>query len=175
MKTAGIDYGLGQSNIDKTTGIRFGVINAHTVNPDALDDIYQNGRDLTWETAIEDARKEYEAEHADDEGAEPFDEQEWQEWNDDGWDSCDSVYLYETDDGYILETTSLGLYVVKSEFYTFASFCSPCCPGAGDLNAPNSSGVKTYCLGLDWFDAEHACPYPVYRVSDNTEVLTEDK
>ena len=25
----GIDYGLGQSNIDKETGIRFGVIPAH--------------------------------------------------------------------------------------------------------------------------------------------------
>lgn len=30
----GIDYGLGQSNIDKETGIRFGVISQHSLHPE---------------------------------------------------------------------------------------------------------------------------------------------
>jgi hypothetical protein len=59
---AGIDYGLGLSNIDRTTGIRYGVISPHSVNPDALDDVWQNGRDLTWEAALEEAQAEYQAE-----------------------------------------------------------------------------------------------------------------
>ena len=34
---AGIDYGLGQSNIDKVNGIRFGVISIHSIMPECMD------------------------------------------------------------------------------------------------------------------------------------------
>jgi hypothetical protein len=76
--------------------------------------------------------------------------------------------LYEAD-GYRLETTSLGVYVTQSPYYTRAAFCSPCCPGAGDLDSPREHGVKAYCLGPDWFEDDKA-PYKVWRVSDDSEV-----
>lgn len=36
---AGIDYGLGRSNVDKDNGIRYGVISSRSVNPDAYADM----------------------------------------------------------------------------------------------------------------------------------------
>ena len=42
---AGIDYGLGQSNVDKANGIRYGVISQHSVIPEAMDDVdYDYGK-----------------------------------------------------------------------------------------------------------------------------------
>lgn len=61
MKTtdyAGIDYGLGQANIDTEKQIRFGVIgqNAETLNCDAVQDIWQNGRNLSFEGYMDEAK-----------------------------------------------------------------------------------------------------------------------
>lgn len=41
--TAGIDYGMGTTNIDAETGIRFGVIPSNDMMPEAFDDIASNG------------------------------------------------------------------------------------------------------------------------------------
>src|SRR5438876_4739187 len=38
MSNYGIDYGRGQSNVDFQTGIRYGVISQHRLDPEALDD-----------------------------------------------------------------------------------------------------------------------------------------
>lgn len=46
--SAGIDYGLGQTNIDLATGIRYGVIHENSLNPDAVSDIRDNGENLTY-------------------------------------------------------------------------------------------------------------------------------
>lgn len=54
----GIDYGLGMSNIDKKTGIRFSAIGGNSVNGDVLDDICTQGRDLTWEDTHSEAIKD---------------------------------------------------------------------------------------------------------------------
>jgi hypothetical protein len=62
------------------------------------------------------------------------------------------------------------LFLTKSPFYTLTSFCSPCAPGAGDLDTRNENGVKTLCFGHEMFDGEIA-PYAVYRVSDDSLVL----
>jgi hypothetical protein len=44
--SAGIDYGMGTSNRDAKTGIRYGVISQHSINPDALGDIVKTLREL---------------------------------------------------------------------------------------------------------------------------------
>jgi hypothetical protein len=62
------------------------------------------------------------------------------------------------------------LWVLKSEFYTLCAYCSPCAPGAGDLIAQRKTGIKAYCLPLDWFDTDNPCPYKIYKVSDDTLV-----
>jgi len=62
------------------------------------------------------------------------------------------------------------VWVFQSPFYTLAAECSPCAPNAGYLNS--EGGVKTYCLGLDWFNKEAPCPYKVFRVIDDFELTS---
>lgn len=51
------------TNINSETGIRYGVILASSLHPEVLDRItWQEGRDLTWEQARDDIRKELEHE-----------------------------------------------------------------------------------------------------------------
>jgi hypothetical protein len=196
MSTAGIDYGMGQSNIDHATGIRYGVISQHTPNPDALQDIYSNGDNLTYKAAVDDAKSRIAAALEpilDDLGVLPY---EWhdtdkgrkaetiagiadsvwesveQEFND-RYEEQEDTYQYEQD-GYILQTSSLGIYVIKSPYYTHAAFCSPCCPGAGNLDTPRDGGVKTYALGPDWFEDEKA-PYPIYRVDGDLTMAPDTR
>jgi hypothetical protein len=60
--------------------------------------------------------------------------------------------------------------VLKSPYYSLAQFCSPCVPGAGNLESEDEDGVKTYCLSHDWFEDGKA-PYKVYAVDGDYEVV----
>src|SRR4051812_23221274 len=59
MSDHGIDYGMGQSNIDRTTGIRFGVISAHALADWALEEFEADYGPPTCGTCGNDAQ-EYE-------------------------------------------------------------------------------------------------------------------
>lgn len=132
---AGIDYGMGCTNIDTATRIRFGVISQHSVGSALYD---------AQEFIYPDNAGEYD---------EPI-----------GWKIEDKEYeIYDCLDSDVM--------IVKSPYYTFARYCSPCVPGAGNLNSADPEGVKTYCLGHDWFEGGKA-PYPVYRV-DTNELVSE--
>lgn len=82
------------------------------------------------------------------------------------------------DDGYKLtDCLQNDVFVILSPYYTYAQFCSPCVPGAGNLDSPIENTFeadlpKVYCLGHDWFESGKA-PYRVFRVSDGSEVLPE--
>lgn len=138
--STGIDYGRGKTNIDTATGIRYGVISMHSVGQ-----------------ALYEAQ-EFEYDYEVGEG-----------------DSDDLAFAEPTgwhvdQDGHkITDCLDNDAMVMKSPYYTFAPFCSPCVPGAGDLNNARESGVKTYCLGHNWFDSGKA-PYPVYSVETDEEV-----
>lgn len=175
---SGIDYGLGTSNVDPKTGIRFGVIAQNSVMGEALDDLepyYGDPHCPQCGNAV----------------AEPTDQTANEEW-DNGcehggcndyvciscelfWDSSECFpdesqgFTYERDGYSLADCLHTAIFVLKSPFYTYAQFCSPCVPGAGNLDTPCADGPKTYCLGHDWFDDGKA-PYRVWRVSDDTEV-----
>ena len=85
-------------------------------------------------------------------------------------------FVYE-DDSYVCsqEADSYAsgddVFVVKSPYFTFAPFCSPCAPGAVylrdafDLGAnDNDLRPRGYCFGHEWFEGNVA-PYPVYEVA----------
>ena len=173
---AGIDYGMGKANIGES-GIRFGLIgqNNENLNQDAVQDVWQNGRDLGFEQFQADARaklrsalSDYFSDTLDFAVEDAFDAVS------DGIGDCyeggeSGPMLYEGD-GYSIKTSETELWVLKSPFYTHAQFCSPCAPGAGNLDSPCVDGPKTYCLGHDWFENEaHGtmpiAPYPVYSVA----------
>ena len=55
-----------------------------------------------------------------------------------------------------------AVFVLKSPYYTYGQYCSPCAPGAVDLDGPLSAGegVKGYCFGHEMFD--EMAPYQVF-------------
>lgn len=175
---AGIDYGMGQSNIDLTTGIRYGVIPLNDLMPEAADDIFTHGEDVGFAEYVQETKDELAeviADCLDNRGADLADPDEVAaeivdmiEWRD---VESSGPYEYEGD-GYQLRTMSDNseIFVLRSPFYTHAQFCSPCAPGAGYLPNYCPDGPKTYCLGPDWFDKEGPPYVRIYRVSDDSLV-----
>lgn len=153
MSNAGIDYGMGTTNVDVKTGIRYGVISQHDVSQ-------------AWCDSSEPVYPEVETQYDDDGNEiEP----------DDYCDECEPIGYEYSGDGYqLMDCLDSDIMILQSPFYTFARFCSPCVPGAGNLNdaGDESHGVMTYCLGHDWFEDQKA-PYPVYSVETGKEVLPE--
>ena len=164
-----IDYGMGIINIDKETGIRYGVISQYSIG-DAIDDIEPDWGEASCPRCgveaipLEDFKGNNDTEYG----------HGWYDW------ACPTCnYVFDSDeafpaepigwryveDGYHLESClDFDFIVLKSPYYTHAAFCSPCVPGAGDLDSPDASGVETYCLGHDWFEDKKA-PYPVFDVA----------
>lgn len=192
MASRGIDYGLGRTNIDKATGIRYGVISVHAITqawydsaeadygsptcpkcqreadePSAFGDTFKDGRpdDYTDEPYESDdyvcveCRHFFGSESAF--GDEPL-----------GWYLKDAEYE-------AVDCLDSDVMVIRSPFYTFGPYCSPCVPGGitlyddeRALEYDAETGNKAYCFGHDWFD-EGKAPYRVYRVEDDSEVLPE--
>jgi DNA-directed RNA polymerase subunit RPC12/RpoP len=65
--------------------------------------------------------------------------------------------------------SSNDVWFTKSLYFTRASFCSPCAPGACHLNTPCDDGERCYCPGHDWFEGGEA-PFPVYSVETGERV-----
>lgn len=189
LQYAGIDYSMPGSSVNRNTetGIRYGVIAQNSVSPYALDDIMIHGTDAAWEQALEDAIKAAKA-SADD----PDDINEGDIAEDLGmnWESSISNYVYDDDGYHIMDCLDTDLMISKSPFYTYAQLCSPCVPGAGNLDNPfephpnqmtadeiitmaEAYGFpRVYCLGHDWFDDK--APYPVFSVADNSLVQPKE-
>lgn len=179
---AGIDYGLGQSNIDHETGIRYGVIS-------------QNCILQAWADSSE---ADYGEPHcpkcgnpADDIDQAPDLEDENHGWTIaeyECWDYCCTScryvfgpesafgdeplgFTYDADGIKAFSDSSGDVWVIKSPYYTRAQFCSPCAPGACHLENPTDKGERAYCFPADWFDDDvEPCPYPIWRV-DNDELV----
>lgn len=169
-------------NFDETTGIRYGVISPHSISPFALDDIYQKGTDPHYEygkTELLKDLKQFCEDHYlnfDNINTDSFEDEynESYSGNDDG--QCDY-----SDKEYDLHVSgdNFGIFVMKSPYYTYCRNCSPCAPGAGNLDSPmtsydgpvSSNYDRALCLGHDWFDGNKA-PYRVFRVDNDEEVLS---
>jgi hypothetical protein len=146
----GIDYGNRKSNIDLKTGIRFGVIPCNTI------DFLWDSLEAVYILECRSCGKEIEDDICPDCNTENnFEEIEPLSWK------------YEKN-GYILTTGSdcIDIFVIKSPFYTYAKFCSPCAPGACYLpdfitdDKPDNN--KCYCLDSEWF--EQAPNYKIYTL-----------
>jgi len=167
---AGIDYGLGKSNIDTKTGIRYGVIAQSSLSDNALNDmeyVYPfNCPNCGNESLIPSKSKTYD-----------YFCQTCRTWH--MSEDCygeESIGMKYEDDEYILtDCLDTDIMVIKSPYYTFTQFCSPCVPGAGNLDNYMPDGIKTYCLGTDWFDDYNKLPYPVYSVVDDSLIAEPEE
>jgi hypothetical protein len=63
------------------------------------------------------------------------------------------------------ETPGRDVWVVRSPFFTYAEFCSPCAPGALYLlnSVEPCEDMRAYCFGPDMFKDDKP-PYDVYSV-----------
>lgn len=84
-----------------------------------------------------------------------------------GHDLNDGEYVARID-------TSNDCWVFQSPYYTLTQFASPCAPGAGHLETPCPSGVRTFCLGHEWFEDGKA-PYPIWSVKTGKLVKPKRK
>jgi hypothetical protein len=168
----GIDYSLGQSNFEAKTGIHYGVISQNSVASYFFDDVeYDYGKptcpdcenelpddipddmpddiDCIVDYYCPDCKKGFSSDYVFPE--EPF-----------GWHYKNEQYT-------LTDCLDTDIFILKSPFFTYAQFCSPCVPGAGNLDCPCESGPKTYCLGPDYFEDGKA-PYPVYSIETGKRI-----
>lgn len=167
----GIDYGMGRTNIDRETGIRYGVISQGSVLQAWCDSAEADYGEPTCPKCGDRAIEAYKVNNDD---AETWPNLYSHGCEDYACESCE-VYLDSSDafgeeplgwsyeaDGYSLsDCLDSDIIICKAPFYTLAAFCSPCVPGACSIESEGD--VKAYCLGHDWFEDGKA-PYPVYSV-----------
>lgn len=210
---AGIDYGMGRTtNVDLATGIRYGVIAQNSVGQ-AWDDSAEADY---GEAHCPKCGNEVKASDDPTLFAEQLELGEAGELNGDGtpawFDGQDYACLdceecFQSDEcfndeplGWSFEDTEYTLsdcldsdiFILKSPYYTYAQFCSPCVPGACSLDNPldapfnactcikphhdgncQYAGVpRCYALGHEWFEGGKA-PYRVFRVADDVELVSE--
>jgi hypothetical protein len=184
-KYIGLDYGLGKANIDIPTGIRYGVISINSLHDwiwEQLESEYGDPTCPKCDSNVTDSPhgKDYFCEHCSgttEALAEDIDARDDLEkftyWSDQvfgdeplGFTLNNSKYEAHS----AFDNTCL--FLTKSPYYTKAVFCSPCAPGAGDLNSTTDDGVKTFCFGHNMFEGNKA-PYQVYKVSDDSIVEPE--
>lgn len=179
----GIDYsGTGATyNRDAETGIRYGVISTHSLGEFALDDVEYNYGEPTcpkcgnptaeYDEEKHDAYEQYRkhgcSDHACDDCQITLDSGDCYPDEPHGWSIDDGEYK-------VIDCLDTNATVIKSPYYTYAQFCSPCVPGACSLDSPLNStdGVRCYCFGHDWFDDDIA-PYPVFSVATGKQVISE--
>jgi len=172
MKGPGIDYSNGKSNIDHATGIHYGVINQHEVLQAWADSSEANyGQPENTECDL--CGTEFSLEEEDQErgwGVTVLCPKCCNEFEVDLPDCAEPLGYYFDSEEYIAECGDDGdIFVMKSPYFTYCVFCSPCAPGAGYLMTPADDGIKAYCFGHDWFDDQKA-PYKVYSVKTGEEV-----
>ncbi len=156
----GIDYGMGTTNVDTATGIRYGVIPANDV-PYIWDSVESDYGDPSCPKCGGPVTKSRSKDYR----CKPCRKSLW------------SHEVYGDDPiGHDLNTDGIAgridshgdLMIFKSPYYTRAAFCSPCAPGACYLTDATDDGERAYCLPHDWFDGP--APYPVYR-ADTGEIV----
>jgi hypothetical protein len=183
-QNAGIDYGMRMSNIDHETGIRYGVINQNEVLQvwaDSSEPYYGKpsgaicphcqaefdvNQDETKEMVI-DWNDEIECIECKEKFVIEFD------------DFSEPLSFSYNEDGYICHQSAddTDIFIIKSPYYTFAGYCSPCAPGAGYLMSPftmskdmpiddslplggyaahaiASGFPMVYCFGHNWYEEQ---------------------
>ena len=186
-------------NYDEKTGIHFGVISPNSICQETLQDLCfgSNSSDPYWENMIQEI-KDIVSEMIEGTAYTISDDAKNQiidVLTDDlsnGYENPDGQMDYETSE-YTLHISgdNFGIFVIRSPYYTFTKQCSPCAPGAGDLDNPilldtieqkipnfynvfsQDNHVKAYCLPKEFFDDEYSkIPYRYYRVDNDKEEIT---
>jgi len=182
----GIDWGNGKTNIDKEICIRYGVINQNEVLQMWADSSEAYYGEPHCPECGNDAKENPYTEET--EEYEPV-----SKYSDDFYvcDNCKNSFGSEEAFGeepiaFFIDSSEYkaeqshddtDIFILKSLYFTYAQFCSPCAPGAGYImneiedKDPNN---KTYCFGHNFFESGKA-PYKVYSVETGKQIIIEEK
>jgi len=151
------------ANTNKETGIAYGVVALNSLEDWVWDEFERNGRNLSRECGLEDYLKEHMPINDDGiaDGGRRYDEDEMEAVKEEltekfnsEYESGEEEYTLETN-GMKLELHYLGgaslVWVIKSPHIEKCVPCSPCCPGAGDLDTKADSGIVTYDVPPSWY------------------------
>lgn len=131
-------------NYNSETGIAYGVVSLNNLEDWVFEEFFNYGENLSYTAALTDWKNE-------NPDATDEDEQEFAE----SWLGEEDEYGLTTND-MKLGMSYLGgaplVWVFESPHTTQARKCSPCIPGAGDLDNQEEDGdVTCYTLPADWF------------------------
>jgi hypothetical protein len=154
---------LSVTNMNVITGIRYGVISADDILEtwaDESEPLYENDRCCSQINCF---YREEEC-NCSDGDCYCFDE------------FSEPIYYYIDKDGYAAHSIFDGsdIFITESPYFTYASKCSPCCPGACDLKSPLTrryNNNKCYCFGPEWF--MDSIPYNVYCVETGERLVVK--
>lgn len=151
------------TNCNPDTGIPYGVIYLHHLDPDLAKDLFYEGVNISEKDALEELRaettKDVENEN-DDRGDDPWTIEEMADEVDRRLEKyAESIQIDEPTiegecEGVKYMISWLGgaplLWVFSSPYTGAYAQCSPCVPGAGDLEAPDEFGVICYDVPPSW-------------------------
>lgn len=181
----GIDWsgiGTGANRDPEAPGYRYGVISQHSLDQDALQELWTSvhSTDVSFEYWLNELKNNlkgvlgdyvYGKDRLEEIVSGIIDDYCLTDhYEGDG----DSSFSYN-DGRYIVENCLItDITVLKSPYYTYAKFCSPCVPGACNLDSPledfdDAKHCRAYCFGPEWFEGAEA-PYPVFEVATGAQV-----
>ena len=181
------------ANYDEKTGIHYGVISPNSIRQETLSDLCDKSIDTIYEESKKTLLSDLES-FCDDHYLDfkNINEDSFIDEFNQNYDNDNHGYEYEDKDYFLqISDDNFGIFVIKSPYYTFTKQCSPCAPGAGDLDNPilldtieqkipnfynvfsQDNHVKAYCLPKEFFDSEYSkIPYRYYRVDNDKEEIT---
>lgn len=162
------------ANINPKTGIPYGVIKGNSV-PELLEEIFQHGRNLTYEDwkarlthevrqGLRDSLADFilpksQIERTVDAVSDEVMDLLLEVQLNDSYQAEEEDYEWEAPDGCRYKVGWLGgaplIWVLFSPWVTEAHRCSPCVPNAGDLDSPCPEGVTCYCVAPEWLPEGH--------------------
>lgn len=151
-------------NANPTTGIPYGTIYLHHLDPDLAQDLYFNyGEDISYKEAVEEMRAQIAREMRDEEENGECPTRSLDDFNDELDERVEAriegIYINEPTiegeyEGVKYMISWLGgaplLWVFYSPYTGSYARCSPCVPGAGDLETPDEFGIQCYDVPPDW-------------------------
>jgi hypothetical protein len=173
----GIDYGMGLANVDRETGIRFGVIPIRVLSEWAYDDFEADYGEPSCPNCGGEVVAAEDGQMTD---GGPYGEHladTWCEECEEGWTDLDMMPdqpmgHYLDKDGYQASLDEQGdVFITKSPWKTRAAFCSPCAPGACYLTSPAEDGEWAYCFGPEWFEEGSPMPYVAVKVAEEEQMV----
>ncbi len=144
------------ANTNPETNIPYGIVSSNVLNSDLVDALLfdgfgvENFVDHSWEDAKQEAISEYRREHED---TELDDDEIMDEINTDCWDFEETI-VSGVLEGVTYQSTYIGgalnFWIFHSPVVTDkACQCSPCVPGAGNLDSLKGS-YTAYGIPDDW-------------------------